>query len=185
MFPTEVERATFSQYNSEMRERHQERAKHSNMERSMGGSPRQSQRWLAHRWADCSQRLMARGRLLEAEAAISRSLAFCPDVASFWVALASVCSRLMRPQAALAAYQTAERLDPGLPLLHLSIGHVLKTLGRRSECERTYQECIGADPTSGEAYWSLADLKTYRFLDAEIGAMEEAVSSGAGGAVNQ
>ena len=150
----------------------------------MEGFSRQSQRWLAHRWADRSQRLMARGRLLEAEAAISQSLAVCPDVASFWVALASVRSRLMRPEAALAAYQTAERLDPELPLLHLSIGHVFKTLGRRSDCERTYRECIASDPTSGEAYWSLADLKTYRFSDTEIRAMEGAVSSGAGGAVN-
>ena len=88
----------------------------------MGGSSRQSQRWLAHRWANCSQRLMARGRLLEAEAAISRSLAVCPAVASFWVALASVRSRLMRPDAALAAYQTAERLDPELPLVVVNEG---------------------------------------------------------------
>ena len=151
----------------------------------MEASADQERRALARRRAEHGQQLIARGRLVEAEAAISEALALCPDVAAHWVALASVHSRLQRPQAALDAYRAAERLDPGVPLLHLSIGHVLKTLGRRAECERTYRECVEADPASGEAYWSLADLKTYRFDDAEIRAMQAAVRSGAGGAPNQ
>ena len=148
-------------------------------------SAEQARRSLARRWADRSQRFVDRGRLVEADRAIATALGLCPDVAAFWIALAGVRSRLLRPESALDAYRAAERLDPGVPLLHLSIGHVLKTLGRRAECERTYRECIAADPASGEAYWSLADLKTYRFSDAEIRAMEAAIASGAGGVANR
>ncbi len=52
--------------------------------------------------------------------------------------------------------------------LHLSIAHSLKTLGRRAEAIDTYKEAIAVRPNFGDAYWSLANLKTYRFSDAEI-----------------
>jgi outer membrane receptor protein involved in Fe transport len=84
----------------------------------------------------------------------------------------------------LAAYQAAERINPNRRLVHLSIGHVLKTLGRRAECERVYHECLEQDPTSGEAYWSLADLKNYIFSDTEITAMEALVVGRAGDEVS-
>jgi outer membrane receptor protein involved in Fe transport/tetratricopeptide (TPR) repeat protein len=128
-------------------------------------------------WALLSQVLLASGRLLEAETTIRRALSLDAGNARYWIALASVNNRLLRAEAALAAYREAQRLDPALPL-QLSIGHVLKALGRRSECERAYHECLAREPSSGEAYWSLADLKTYRFSDAEIEAMEALVRGG-------
>jgi outer membrane receptor protein involved in Fe transport/tetratricopeptide (TPR) repeat protein len=124
------------------------------------------------------------GRLPEAHAAIRRSLDIEPRNEQNWLALATICGRLMQPEAALSAYQAAERINPKRPLVHLSIGHVLKTLGRRAECERVYHECLEQDPTSGEAYWSLADLKNYVFTDAEIAAMESLVARRAGDGIN-
>ena len=120
------------------------------------------------------------GRLLEADAAIRRSLDVEPRNEQNWLAFATICGRLMRPEAALAAYQAAERINPQRRLVHLSIGHVLKTLGRRAECERVYHECLEQDPASGEAYWSLADLKNYVFSDAELTAMEALAQHRAG-----
>jgi outer membrane receptor protein involved in Fe transport/tetratricopeptide (TPR) repeat protein len=135
-------------------------------------------------WGLLTQGLIARGRLVEAEESNQKALRIEPHNAQHWVALASINNRLLRPQAALAAYQQAERLDPELPLLHLSIGHVLKTLGRRSECERVYRECIARAPSSGEAYWSLADLKNYAFSADEVEAMNALVAAGTGGDAN-
>ena len=135
-------------------------------------------------WSLLSQGLIARGRLLEAEEAIGKALQIEPDNAQHWVALASVNNRLLRPPAALAAYQQAERLDPELPLLHLSIGHVLKTLGRRSDCERIYRECLAREPASGEAWWSLADLKNYLFSARDVAALQALIAAGAGGDAN-
>ena len=61
--------------------------------------------------------------------------------------------------------------------LHLSIAHSLKTLGRRSEAIAAYQKAIEVRPNFGDAYWSLANLKTYRFTDEELATMQAAEAS--------
>lgn len=53
----------------------------------------------------------------------------------------------------------------------LSYGHVLKTEGRQTDCIAAYRRSIALDPDFGEAYWSLANLKTFRFSDADLSAM--------------
>ena len=58
--------------------------------------------------------------------------------------------------------------------LHLSIAHSLKTLGRRAESIDEYRKAIEARPNFGDAYWSLANLKTYQFSAAEIARLEAA-----------
>jgi tetratricopeptide (TPR) repeat protein len=52
--------------------------------------------------------------------------------------------------------------------LHLSIAHALKTLGRREEAIDSYRLAMNCRPNFGDAYWSLANLKTYRFTDEEL-----------------
>ncbi len=61
--------------------------------------------------------------------------------------------------------------DPGSRAaadLHLSIAHSLKTLGRRPEAVEQYRQAIAVRPNFGDAYWSLANLKTYQFSAEEI-----------------
>jgi len=58
--------------------------------------------------------------------------------------------------------------------LHLSIAHSLKTLGRRAESIDEYRKAIEVRPNFGDAYWSLANLKTYRFSAEEIAQLEAA-----------
>lgn len=55
--------------------------------------------------------------------------------------------------------------------LHLSIAHSLKTLGRREDAIAAYRAAAAARPAYGDAYWSLANLKTYRFEDRELAQM--------------
>jgi tetratricopeptide (TPR) repeat protein len=52
--------------------------------------------------------------------------------------------------------------------LHLSIAHSLKTEGRRDEAIASYRAAAAQRPDFGDAYWSLANLKTYRFTDDEL-----------------
>ncbi len=52
--------------------------------------------------------------------------------------------------------------------LHLSIAHALKTLGNRDEAVSSYRKAASCRPGFGDAYWSLANLKTYRFTDEEL-----------------
>jgi Tfp pilus assembly protein PilF len=135
-------------------------------------------------WRGIAQTLLEAGRLAEAETAVRRALLVEPDSARCWVALATISGRMHRHEAALEAYREAERVDPNHPLVHLSIGHVLKTLGRRVECEQVYCECIARDVAAAEAYVSLAELKNYVFTAAQIGAMEAQLAAGSAGDTN-
>lgn len=131
-------------------------------------------------WRGLSQALLARGALPEAESAVRHLLKIEDENPNNWVLLATVYTRLMRQQDALAAFEEAARMNPGEVRLRLSIGHLNKTLGRRNECEEAYKRCLAMDPSMGEAYWSLADLKNYVFSDAEIASMQSLLKSEAG-----
>lgn len=61
--------------------------------------------------------------------------------------------------------------------LNLWLGHALKTTGNVSEAIGSYRTAAKARPNFGDAYWSLANLKNYRFTDGEIAAMESAVDA--------
>ena len=117
--------------------------------------------------------LLAAGRLPEAEAEARSLLQVEPENPQNWVALGTVCVRMLRQEEALAAYEEAARLNPSQPKLRLSIGHIHKTLGRREQSEQAYHDCLRLDPACGEAWWSLADLKTYTFSDAQMEAMQQ------------
>ena len=116
-------------------------------------------------------------RLAEAEAAIRHALLIDDTAASGWVVQGSVLAQSLRQTEALDAYERALAIDPRQIRVLLSMGHVQKTLGRRAECEATYRLCIARQPDFAEAYYSLADLKTYRFSDAELAAMQELARS--------
>jgi len=60
----------------------------------------------------------------------------------------------------------------------LSYGHSLKTIGRGAESVAAYRRAIELKPTLGEAWWSLANLKSIRFDAADAGAMERALQAG-------
>ncbi|MEM0954870.1 MAG: sulfotransferase [Pseudomonadota bacterium] len=59
----------------------------------------------------------------------------------------------------------------------LCMGHALKTRGQQEDAVAAYRRCAKAKPSFGEAYWSLANLKTFRFDDAEVAAMEEQLAA--------
>ncbi len=72
------------------------------------------------------------------------------------------------------AIQTyTEILDeyPQHPKLWLSYGHALKTAGHQARAITAYRQCIVLDPLCGEAFWSLANLKTFRFDEKDKQAM--------------
>jgi tetratricopeptide (TPR) repeat protein len=84
----------------------------------------------------------------------------------------------MHLEQALEAYERAARLLPEELRLRTSLGHVHKTLGSRVKSEAAYKEALALDPGFAEAWWSLADLKTYVFDDAEVVTMERALTNG-------
>lgn len=52
-------------------------------------------------------------------------------------------------------------------------GHALKTCGRSAEAVEAYRTAVQHNSEHGEAYYSLANLKTYRFTDDELKLMHQ------------
>jgi tetratricopeptide (TPR) repeat protein len=129
-------------------------------------------------WRGLGEALMALGRLTEADTAARHATQIEPDNPYTWLTVATVATRLMRQEQALEAYERAARLQPDQVRLRTTLGHVNKTLGNRPRSEAAYKEALALDPGCAEAWWSLADLKTYVFDDTEIAAMERVLAEG-------
>ncbi|QZD96050.1 tetratricopeptide repeat-containing sulfotransferase family protein [Qipengyuania gelatinilytica] len=65
---------------------------------------------------------------------------------------------------------------PNDPATLTSRGHALKTTGRQEDAVESYRAAFAAKPDHGDAYYALANLKTYSFTDSEIAAMREQVA---------
>lgn len=60
---------------------------------------------------------------------------------------------------------------PGDPATLTSRGHAFKTFGKHDEAVESYRDAYRSKPEHGDAYFGLANLKTYKFTDAEIDQM--------------
>lgn len=78
---------------------------------------------------------------------------------------AAAHNRLGAFDEALAIYADVLTRQPNQPAVWMSYGHVLKTVGRLKDGVAAYRRAIELRPAFGEAWWSLANLKTVR-LDA-------------------
>ena len=69
---------------------------------------------------------------------------------------------------ALALFEQVLSKVPNDPATLTSRGHVLKTFGRQDEAVASYKKAFQAKVEHGEAYYALANLKTYQFSDDEV-----------------
>jgi len=104
----------------------------------------------------------------EARRQLERLLTEVPGDRFFKTLYANTAVGLGQQQQAVELYRELLRGDAQDADLHLSIAHGLKTLGRRAEAIEEYHKAAECRPTFGDAYWSLANLKTYRFSDTEL-----------------
>jgi tetratricopeptide (TPR) repeat protein len=82
--------------------------------------------------------------------------------------LATAAVGLGEHERAVGLYRDLLQGTPADADLHLSIAHALKTLGQSDEAIASYRRAAACRPGFGDAYWSLANLKTYRFTDEEL-----------------
>lgn len=92
--------------------------------------------------------------------------------------MAAALGRIGEYDEALTLYGALTERFPQHAKLWMSYGHVLKTVGKQNEGIAAYRRAIAEEPTLGEVWWSLANLKTVQFDAADIGAMEDALNSG-------
>ncbi|NCP24341.1 MAG: tetratricopeptide repeat protein [Erythrobacter sp.] len=74
---------------------------------------------------------------------------------------------------AFALFDAVLEKLPNDPATLTTRGHALKTTGRQDDAVASYRTAIAAKPDHGDAFYALANLKTYRFTEAEIAAMQE------------
>lgn len=122
--------------------------------------------------------LMERNKFSDAAEAFDQLVKLQPNNDAAWAGLGQAYARDDRTEDAERALGRAVELNPGVPLVLMTQAHILKTLGKQEEALRAYREAIRLKPSFGEVYWSMANLKVFRFEDAEIDAMEEQLETG-------
>jgi tetratricopeptide (TPR) repeat protein len=124
-------------------------------------------------------------RFEEAQAQLERLLKDDPQDVALRSFFAASCAGLGEHQRSIALYRellTGGAVDADV---YLSIGHAQKTLGESAAAIGSYHEAARARPDFGDAYWSLANLKTYRFTDAEVRDMAARVAAPATGLIDR
>jgi tetratricopeptide (TPR) repeat protein len=112
-------------------------------------------------------------RSTEAAAEIETLLEDDPDSPAYRNLHGAVHSRLGNYEDAVGEFERVLKDRPRDPHLWMNYGHALKTIGRREESVAAYRQCIGLRRTLGEAWWSLANLKSRVLTDADIDSMNE------------
>ncbi|WP_339332738.1 sulfotransferase [uncultured Maricaulis sp.] len=95
-----------------------------------------------------------------------------PDSPIFKSHYAIECMQTGSYDEALALFEEILAILPDDPATLTSRGHALKTLGRQDEAVASYRAAFARKPDHGDAYYGLANLKTYRFSDSEVEAMQ-------------
>ena len=120
---------------------------------------------------DYVQVLLQRHKHRQAREQVELMLQEEPGHRACLTAQATIATELGECERALKLYADLLRETPDNAELHLSMAHTLKTLGRQAEAIEAYHRAADARAGYGDAYWSLANLKTYRFTDREIDEM--------------
>lgn len=106
-----------------------------------------------------------------AKAAAADLLAKSPDNPHFRSIYAVECMQLGDYDTALTLLDQVLTQLPGDPVTLTTRGHALKTCGRSVEAIASYRAALDSQPRHGEAYYSLANLKTYSFTADELARM--------------
>ena len=120
---------------------------------------------------DYAQTLLNRHKHPQAREQIRQLLDLDPGNLDYRSLAAANAVGLGEHEEAIALYRDMLAETPGSPDVHLWIAHALKTVGQVPEAIDAYRAAASARPDFGDAYWSLANLKMYRFADDEMARM--------------
>jgi tetratricopeptide (TPR) repeat protein len=75
----------------------------------------------------------------------------------------------------IGLYKAMARERPSQPALWVSLGNALKTFGRAEEAVTALRRALKAAPAHGDAWWTLANFKSFKFSASDVARMREAL----------
>ena len=101
-----------------------------------------------------------------------RLLKLAPQDLDIYEIKAATLTRLGHFHEAIAVYRKLLTEHQQQALCLLRLGDVLKIVGEVDEAIECYKKAITIEPLSGEAWWNLANLKTYAFTEHDLELMK-------------
>ena len=123
--------------------------------------------------SDLATELCAQHRHKEALPHVERLLALEPRNSSYIRLQALTLRYYGQNSDAIALMQRIVDENPGDADLHLLHGHMLRDIGEQARAIEAYRRTLAMRPGMGEAYSSLANLKTVRLTDSDQEAMQQ------------
>lgn len=120
--------------------------------------------------------LYKRHRYADSLEQLDQLLAIDPNNSAWLTMRAANLVEINEHGQAIPLFEKIIEKHPGNKQVYLSYGHALRAVGRVSEAISAYEACVSMDTGKGEAYWSLANLKTYRFDEEKIAQIEAALN---------
>lgn len=127
-------------------------------------------------WDNLAKVYRIQNKLEKAKKAFENLIKIDPKNIEALIAIGTNYIKLAEYEEGINAYKKALSLNDKNPRVYLSMGNALKTLGKRDDCESAYEKAIELYPQSGEGFWSLANLKTYKFSNSQIKDMESTLN---------
>ncbi len=100
-----------------------------------------------------------------------------PENSAFKMLYAEQCVGLNKIDKAIRFYLEASQELSDNQVLWLMLGHAYKTQGDFTHAVKSYQKAYQCRADFGDAFWSLANLKTYQFSEQEFKLMLQAVET--------
>ena len=124
-------------------------------------------------WLILGALLLERNKNVEAIAAYQQATKLNPKNPESWAGLGSAFSVAMYPDKSVEAYAKSIELNPKVAGVQMGYAHALKTVGRQADALIAYRAAIAAKPDFGEVYWSMANLKIFKFEPQELADMQQ------------
>ena len=122
-------------------------------------------------WVDLANVFRELHKPKDALQCATKVMELAPKMAESHVLYAGVVGMANRHEEAIESYEKALEISPKKPGALCSMAHHLKTVGRQDQAIAAYRRCTKFKPDHAEAYWSLANLKTFQFDEVEVETM--------------
>jgi tetratricopeptide (TPR) repeat protein len=119
-------------------------------------------------WLDYVRVLIERQTYPVALEQVDQRLRIAPSDPEARFLRATILAGLGRHDEAVPIFRELISETPQRNHLRIVLGHSLKALGRADEAVHAYRDATSGQANVGDAYWSLANLKTFRFSDDEV-----------------